>query len=495
VSRPESELFRRLGQKGLARVLHDVLDHARLVRLANTCGIRYPGMRTRSQKPDRLLADLVDRAEREDATRKAVARVLRKEAAAAHRRWGRLSTEEKLARLQEIDPDVDGSLGLHLYLLARDDLENGLRPGFERLLGRRDLAPRTSAPRDDRETAKLAREATRLKKKVAEQQKKLEHQEGQLAKARDAQKSLKRDLNTRKGELAESHMLCERLRKDLKNAESLAQEATHRASRAPSEENLEKLVASVRKLSNEQRKLTHAVDTVASRPKAPTPLKPADLKPLLEALETLHKEQAGVRRDRRKEGRDLGQALEELRGEVRSLKNALSKRVPAAKRRDGPEGVGVFVDVQNMYYGARQLKGKLDFDALLQAAVRDRRMIQAQAYVVESKEIDQSGFISMLQQRAIEVRSKRLKVRADGSMKGDWDMEIALDILDAASALDVVVLVSGDGDFTSLVNRIKRMGPRVEVIGWPRTTAKSLVEAADEFQPLDRNFMIRTEKG
>jgi uncharacterized LabA/DUF88 family protein len=71
-------------------------------------------------------------------------------------------------------------------------------------------------------------------------------------------------------------------------------------------------------------------------------------------------------------------------------------------------------------------------------------------------------------------------------------MELALDILDAAANLDVVVLVSGDGDFTSLVKRVKRIGPRVEVIAFPRNTAKSLLEAADRFQPLDRKFMIRT---
>jgi uncharacterized LabA/DUF88 family protein len=169
-------------------------------------------------------------------------------------------------------------------------------------------------------------------------------------------------------------------------------------------------------------------------------------------------------------------------------------RLPGARRRPRgkgePERVGLFIDVQNMYYGARQLKGKLDFDALQQAAVRDRRLIQAVAYVVESKEIDQSGFIKLLEQRAIEVRRKTLQVRADGSMKGDWDMELALDILDAAANLDVVVLVSGDGDFTSLVKRVKSMGPRVEVIGFPRTTAKSLVGAADHYQPLDRKFMI-----
>ena len=78
-------------------------------------------------------------------------------------------------------------------------------------------------------------------------------------------------------------------------------------------------------------------------------------------------------------------------------------------------------------------------------------------------------------------------------MKGDWDMEMALDILDMAPKLDVVVLVSGDGDFTSLVRRVKTMGPKVEVVAFPRNTAKSLLEAADRFHPLDRRSMIRSE--
>jgi len=163
---------------------------------------------------------------------------------------------------------------------------------------------------------------------------------------------------------------------------------------------------------------------------------------------------------------------------------------PAPPARPGEERVGVFIDVQNVHYGARQLKGKLDFDALIAAAAVERRIIQATAYVVESKEIDQSGFIARLEQRAIEVRRKTLQVRTDGSMKGDWDMELAFDILDAAPQLDVVVLVSGDGDFAPLVKRVKSIGPKVEVIGFPRTTAKSLIEAADRYQPLDRKFMI-----
>lgn len=150
--------------------------------------------------------------------------------------------------------------------------------------------------------------------------------------------------------------------------------------------------------------------------------------------------------------------------------------------------------MQNVYYGARRLKGKLDFDALLEGALEGRRLIKSVAYIVESKETDQSQFIALLQKKGIEVRRKALRVRADGSMKGDWDMELALDILDAAPNLDVVVLVSGDGDFTSLVKRVKSMGPRVEVMGFPRASAKSLIEAADSFRPLDRKFMIYSRR-
>src|SRR4029079_37864 len=185
------------------------------------------------------------------------------------------------------------------------------------------------------------------------------------------------------------------------------------------------------------------------------------------AIAELQKDVAALRRERRKDLQDQAKRLDELASGVdaaRAAVEASPKASRAAGRKKGePERVGGFIDVQNMYYAARQLKGKLDFDALLQASVLDRRLIQATAYVVESKEIDQSGFIAMLQQRAIEVRRKTLKVRSDGSMKGDWDMEVALDILDMAPKLDVVVLVSGDGDFTSLVKRVKSMSPRVEV--------------------------------
>ena len=165
--------------------------------------------------------------------------------------------------------------------------------------------------------------------------------------------------------------------------------------------------------------------------------------------------------------------------------------VPKVRARAEAPRVGIFVDVQNMYYAARQLNARLDFGALMLAATRDRRLIRATAYVVQNRDIDQSGFLAMLQQKNYEVRRKPLKIRHDGSSKGDWDMEMALDILEMAPGLDIVVLVTGDGDFVPLVSRIKTLGPRVEVFSFPGSTARELIEITDRHVPLDEGFLIR----
>ena len=192
----------------------------------------------------------------------------------------------------------------------------------------------------------------------------------------------------------------------------------------------------------------------------------------------------------------LSHEMTALREQVGALKASPRKpsRSRAERPRDGLERTGLFVDVQNVFYGARQQNARLDFEALLQTVSRGRKLIRATAYVVESREIDQSAFISLLQQKGYEVRRKPLKVRADGSFKGDWDMEIALDVLDFAEALDVLILATGDGDFTSLVARVKSLGVEVEVYSFPRNTAKELREMATRFIPIDRRLLIKQPK-
>ncbi|MGH9868931.1 MAG: NYN domain-containing protein [Candidatus Polarisedimenticolia bacterium] len=187
----------------------------------------------------------------------------------------------------------------------------------------------------------------------------------------------------------------------------------------------------------------------------------------------------------------LATGVETLTREVGEVRRHLEHEARRRRHEGEPERVGLFVDVQNMYYAARQLNARLDFGALMNATTRGRRLIRAMAYVVQNRDIDQSGFLAMLQQKNYEVRRKDLKIRSDGSSKGDWDMEMALDILKMAGSLDVVVLVTGDGDFASLVTQIRTLGPQVEVYSFPGSTAKELVEAADRHVALDESFLIK----
>ena len=144
--------------------------------------------------------------------------------------------------------------------------------------------------------------------------------------------------------------------------------------------------------------------------------------------------------------------------------------------------VGIFIDVQNMFYATKNLYGsKLNFSKLLDYIARGRPIVRAISYVVQTPEIDQSNFLAMLRSNGYEIRSKELKQRPDGSCKGDWDMGLALDALATAERLDVVAIVSGDGDFVELVNFLKARGVRVEVYSFPYSTAEELRANATEY--------------
>jgi uncharacterized LabA/DUF88 family protein len=153
--------------------------------------------------------------------------------------------------------------------------------------------------------------------------------------------------------------------------------------------------------------------------------------------------------------------------------------------------VGVFIDVQNMFYAAKHLyNSKLNFARLLDYIGRGRPLVRSIAYVVQTPEIDQSNFLAMLRSNGYEIRSKDLKQRPDGSAKGDWDMGLALDALAMSDRLDVVAIVSGDGDFVDLVNFLKARGVRVEVYSFPYSTAEELRYAATEYFQMGTEMVI-----
>jgi len=162
--------------------------------------------------------------------------------------------------------------------------------------------------------------------------------------------------------------------------------------------------------------------------------------------------------------------------------------------------VGVFVDVQNLYYSARAMYGaKVNFKEVLKAAVNGRVLVRALAYVVRTEEVKKEAFFEALEKIGFEIKAKDLQIFIGGAKKGDWDVGIAMDAIELAPRLDTVVLVSGDGDFAPLLEHLKRaMGCRVEVVAFGKSASKQLKEATNYFIDMDKNskkFLIKTRGG
>ncbi|MFA5107264.1 MAG: NYN domain-containing protein [Patescibacteria group bacterium] len=161
--------------------------------------------------------------------------------------------------------------------------------------------------------------------------------------------------------------------------------------------------------------------------------------------------------------------------------------------------VGVFVDVQNMYYSAKNIyNSKVNFGEILKTAVAGRKLIRAIAYVIKAEAPDEQSFFDALSKQGFEVRSKDLQVFYGGQKKGDWDVGVAVDAIRLASRLDVVVIVSGDGDFIPLVEYLKFYGQQVEVVAFARSASTRLTEVVDDFTDLcldESKYLLRNHRG
>lgn len=149
--------------------------------------------------------------------------------------------------------------------------------------------------------------------------------------------------------------------------------------------------------------------------------------------------------------------------------------------------VAVLIDVQNLYYSAKNLyRSRVNFREILKLAVSQRNLIRAFAYVVRTKTGEEKPFFEALTKLGIETRVKDLQEFYGGMKKADWDVGITIDAVRIAQSCDTIVLVSGDGDFVPLVEYLKNQGKRVEVIAFGRSTSHQLKETADEFIDLEK---------
>ncbi|AUM14927.1 NYN domain-containing protein [Ketobacter alkanivorans] len=152
----------------------------------------------------------------------------------------------------------------------------------------------------------------------------------------------------------------------------------------------------------------------------------------------------------------------------------------------------LLVDVQNVYYTTRQaFKRNFDYNQFWSQATQDRQVIKAIAYAIDRGDQKQREFQNILRAIGFEVKLKPFIQRSDGSAKGDWDVGITIDAMDHADSADIITLVSGDGDFDLLVDKIRnRKGKEVEVYGVESLTSTSLMKAANRFIPIEGKLLL-----
>jgi uncharacterized protein (TIGR00288 family) len=159
--------------------------------------------------------------------------------------------------------------------------------------------------------------------------------------------------------------------------------------------------------------------------------------------------------------------------------------------------VGIFVDVQNMYHSARNIfdNARVNFEEVLKTAVADRKLVRAIAYVVSSQSPEESSFFDALDKQGFELKVKDIQVFSSGAKKADWDVGMAIDAVKLADKVDVIVLVTGDGDFIPLVWYLREnKGCLVEVAAFRASASSMLVDVADDFTDLSDNAFLRKRK-
>ncbi len=156
------------------------------------------------------------------------------------------------------------------------------------------------------------------------------------------------------------------------------------------------------------------------------------------------------------------------------------------------ERIGVFVDVQNIYYTTRHTyRRQFDYRALWNVLAQRGAIKVANAYATDRGDEGQRKFQAALRHIGFTVKLKPYIQRADGSAKGDWDVGITIDVLQHAPELDRIFLLSGDGDFDLLIETVQSQHDTpMEVYGVQALTADSLIRAATAFHPITESLLV-----
>ena len=158
--------------------------------------------------------------------------------------------------------------------------------------------------------------------------------------------------------------------------------------------------------------------------------------------------------------------------------------------------VAIFIDGANLYAAARNLEIEIDYKRLLALFEKRGSVLRAFYYTALADDQDYSPIrplVDWLDYNGFSIVTKPAKEFIDSNgrrkVKGNMDVEIAVDAMEMASHVNEVILFSGDGDFRRLVESLQRQGVRVTVVSTiksrPPMIADELRRQADEFIDLD----------
>ena len=159
------------------------------------------------------------------------------------------------------------------------------------------------------------------------------------------------------------------------------------------------------------------------------------------------------------------------------------------------ERIALFIDGSNLYAAARALAFDIDYKRLLDYFSNEGRLIRAFYYTALMEEQEYSPIrplVDWLDYNGYTMVTKPTKEFTDSmgrrKIKGNMDIELAIDVMEMAERLDHIVIFSGDGDFRRLVEAVQRKGVRVSVVSTVRSqppmVADELRRQADYFMEL-----------
>ncbi|WP_420565442.1 NYN domain-containing protein [Thalassobaculum sp.] len=161
------------------------------------------------------------------------------------------------------------------------------------------------------------------------------------------------------------------------------------------------------------------------------------------------------------------------------------------------ERMALFIDGANLYSAARSLGFDIDYKRLLDLFAGKGRLIRAFYYTALLEDQEYSPIrplVDWLDYNGYTLVTKPAKEFTDSAgrrkVKGNMDIELAVDMMEMVDRVDHVVLFSGDGDFRSLIEAVQRKGVRASIVSSIRTQppmiADELRRQADQFIELDQ---------